>query len=57
MIVVVLADASLAITVPTGAVMLALSALAWLRERDHGLLLTLPLVFGLWTLVVPPLFE
>lgn len=57
MILVVLAEASLVVTLPVGAAMLALAVLAWWRLRDHGLLLALPLVFGFWTLVVPPLFE
>ena len=57
MLVVALADASLLVTIPVGGVMLALTAWAWWGKRDHGLLLTLPLVFGVWTLAIPPLFE
>jgi hypothetical protein len=49
--------AALAVTIPVGVTMLVLGAVAWWRDHDHGLLVTLPLVFGSWVLVVPLLFE
>ena len=56
-IAVALADASLAVTVPVGAVMLGLASFArWVR-RDRGLLLVVPLVLGLSILTLPIFFE
>ena len=57
MILVVVSDVTLAVTIPAGAVMLALSAIARWGQLDPGLLLAFPLVFGLWVLVLPLLFE
>jgi hypothetical protein len=57
MILVVATGASLMVTIPAGGTMLVLGAVAWWRHHDHGLLLTLPLVFGAWVLVIPLLFE
>jgi hypothetical protein len=57
MILVIATGASLVVTLPVGVTMLGLGAVAWWRHHDHGLLLTLPLVFGSWVLVVPLLFE
>ena len=56
-IVVALADASLIATVPAGVVMLGLASLARWIQRDRGLLLVVPLAFGLSTLALPLLFE
>ena len=56
-ILVIVSDVALAVTIPVGAVMLALSAYARWGQRDRSLLLALPLVFGAWVLVLPLLFE
>lgn len=57
MIAVVIANASWAATLPAGVVMLALGSFArWVRH-DRGLLLVLPVVFGLTVLVLPIFFE
>lgn len=56
-ILVTLTDASLAVTLPTGIVMLGLGSFArWIR-RDRGLLLVVPVVFGLSILLLPVFFE
>ncbi len=57
MILVAVTGASLVATIPVGMTMLALGSVAWWRHHDHGLLLTLPLVFGSWVLVIPLLVE
>lgn len=57
MILVAATNASLAVTVPAGIVMVALWLLARWGQRDRGLLLVLPLVFGLWILIVPFFLE
>ena len=56
-IVVVLTDASLAATLPTGVVMFGLASFARLVQHDPGLLLVLPLVFGLSVFILPLFFE
>ena len=56
-IVVALADASLAVTLPAGVVMLGLGSFARWGRHDPGLLLVLPLVFGASALALPMLFE
>jgi hypothetical protein len=53
MVVVVLAGASLATTVPVGVVMSGLATFARLGRGDRSTLLVLPLVFGVWLVVVP----
>lgn len=56
-IAVAVADAALAVTLPVGAVMLGLASFArWVRG-DRGLLLVVPLVFGLSILTLPIFFE
>jgi hypothetical protein len=57
MVLVAVTGASLVATIPVGMTMLALGAVAWWRQHDHGLLLTLPLVFGSWVLVIPLVLE
>jgi hypothetical protein len=57
MILVAVADAIPAVTIPVGTTMLALSASARWGQCDRGLLLAFPLVFGSWVLVLPLLFE
>lgn len=57
LIVVAVTRASLAATLPAGVVMFGLASFArWIRH-DAGLLLVLPLVFGLSVFVLPLLFE
>lgn len=56
-IAVALTGASLAIAVAVGLVMLGLASFArWVRH-DRGLLLVVPLVFGVSTLALPIFFE
>jgi hypothetical protein len=57
MVVVVLAGASLATTVPVGVVMSGLATFARLGRGDRSTLLVLPLVFGVWLVVVPSVIE
>jgi hypothetical protein len=57
MVVVVLAGASPATTVPVGVVMLGLAMFARLGRGDRSTLLALPLVFGVWLVVVPSVIE
>jgi hypothetical protein len=57
MVVVVLAGASLATTVPVGVVMLGPATFARLGRGDRSTLLALPLVFGVWLVVVPSVIE
>ncbi len=57
LIVVAVTGASLAATVPIGIVMLVLASFSRWAKRDRGLLLVLPLVFGLTVLVLPLVFE
>jgi hypothetical protein len=55
--VVAVTDASLFATLPVGVVMFGLASFArWVRH-DTGLLLVLPLAFGLSIFVLPLLFE
>jgi hypothetical protein len=55
--VVAITDASLAATLPVGAVMFGLASFArWVRH-DPGLLLVVPIVLGLSVFVLPLLFE
>ena len=57
MVVVVVAGASLATTVPVGVVMLALAMFARLGRGDRSTLLALPLVFGVRLVVVPSVIK
>ncbi|HET6687139.1 MAG TPA: hypothetical protein VFH02_11505 [Jiangellaceae bacterium] len=57
MVVVILAGAFLAITVPVGVVMLGLATFARWGRGDRSTLLALPLVFGVWLVVVPSVIE
>lgn len=57
MIVVAVGDASMATTLPVGGVMLVLGSFARWGRHDRGLLLVLPVVFGLTALVLPIFFE
>lgn len=56
-IAVAVADASLTVTLPVGFVMFGLASFArWVRH-DPGLLIVVPLVFGLTILILPIAFE
>jgi len=57
MVVMILAGASLATTVPVGVMMLGLATFARLGRGDRSTLLALPLVFGVWLVVVPGVIE
>jgi hypothetical protein len=57
MVVVVLAGASLATTLPVGVVMLGLATFARWGRGDRSTLLALPFVFGVWLVVVPSVIE
>ena len=57
MIVVVVANAAVVATVPAGFVMFAVGAFARWGRHDRGVLLVVPVVFGLTVLFLPIFFE
>lgn len=56
-VVVALADAAVIVTVPAGVVMIGLASLARWGHLDRGLLVLLPLTFGIFVVLLPLLFE